>query len=404
MPLIRIFLLVVALLLSYASEGVAREIGGEFTVGHWVGAAYSDDTTGAFSACVAGADFPSGLTMMVTVGRNYGWAWGFSGPSWRFRVSQQFNLAFKIDYGPWLNATATAVQADALQVILPADSALVEMFRHGQTLYLSDGTNTLSFDLTGTRALVARLALCVGSQLSAEQRIAPTQTSKSATANTTPNSAPSAKSVSSGTGLVISSKGYVVTNNHVVDGCSSVSVRKPGAPPQPAEVAVVNKENDLALLKVALTIDEVDVARVRIGRPLPAGEAIAVYGFPLAGALSSTGNIVAGNITAVAGLGDNIDHFQISAPIQPGNSGGPLLDMHGAVVGIVDSKLNELAVAKVLGSLPQNVNFAIKSDVLVNFLEAHSVPYETQEVAPDLDLAGVAAVAKKFTVLVVCQP
>src|SRR4029079_10829288 len=97
-----------------------------------------------------------------------------------------------------------------------------------------------------------------------------------------------------------------------------------------------------------------------VSGPVRAGEAIAVYGFPLAGVLSSTGNVVSGNVTALTGLGDDVRYFQISAPIQPGNSGGPLMDYSGLVVGIVNAKLNDLAFAKTTGDLPQNVNFAIK--------------------------------------------
>ena len=75
-------------------------------------------------------------------------------------------------------------------------------------------------------------------------------------------------------------------------------------------------------------------------------------------------------------MGDDARMIQISAPVQPGNSGGPLLDSSGRVIGVVNSKLNEIAYAKATGDLPQNVNFAIKANVAMNFLDAHSVPYE----------------------------
>jgi S1-C subfamily serine protease len=122
------------------------------------------------------------------------------------------------------------------------------------------------------------------------------------------------------------------------------------------------------------------------------------------GVLSTGGNIVEGNIAAVSGFGNDTSHFQITAPIQPGNSGGPLLDFSGAVVGVTDSGLDELRIAAAIGSLPQNINFAIKATVLANFLEAQSVAYRVAEPrAPALDLVGVAAAAKKFTVLVSCR-
>jgi hypothetical protein len=96
-----------------------------------------------------------------------------------------------------------------------------------------------------------------------------------------------------------------------------------------------------------------------------------VFGFPLSGLLSSSGNFTSGSISAVAGLGDDSRMFQMTAPVQPGNSGGPLLDGHGNVVGVVVSKLNALAVTRATSDVPQNVNFAIKAAVVDAFLSAH---------------------------------
>ena len=114
--------------------------------------------------------------------------------------------------------------------------------------------------------------------------------------------------------------------------------------------------NDLALVVAEGNIGAAAVAAFRTGVPVRAGESIAAYGFPLAGTLSSSGNIVSGNITAVTGVADDVRYFQISAPVQAGNSGGPLLDFSGSVVGIVNAKLNELAWARRTGDIPQNVN------------------------------------------------
>jgi serine protease Do len=93
------------------------------------------------------------------------------------------------------------------------------------------------------------------------------------------------------------------------------------------------------------------------------GESIFVYGFPLTGLLSSSGNFTVGTITSIAGLGDDSRIMQISAPVQPGNSGGPLLDRSGNVVGIIVSKLNALRLAQVTQDMAQNINFAIKASI-----------------------------------------
>ena len=145
-----------------------------------------------------------------------------------------------------------------------------------------------------------------------------------------------------------------------------------------------------------------DIASFRNGDPVRAGDSVAAYGFPLAGTLSSAGNVVSGNITALTGVGDDVRFFQISAPIQPGNSGGPLVDYSGLVVGIVNAKLNEIAWARKTGDLPQNVNFAIKENVILSFLEAHSIKYRSSAPLEKLDLPAVTDRAQRFTAYVAC--
>lgn len=133
------------------------------------------------------------------------------------------------------------------------------------------------------------------------------------------------------------------------------------------------------------------------------GDQVAVFGFPLAGTLSTSGSLTSGNISSMAGLGDDVRLFQISAPIQPGNSGGPLLDMSANVVGITNMKLNELVTAEQTGSLPQNVNFAIKAAVAASFLDAHSIKFDATPNKLVLPLPDVVDRAKEFTVQVICK-
>src|SRR5215475_10666290 len=99
----------------------------------------------------------------------------------------------------------------------------------------------------------------------------------------------------------------------------------------------------------------------------------ATYGFPYHGLLSTSGDFTLGNVTSLAGMGDDTRFLQMSTPIQPGNSGGPLLDMSGAVVGVVVSQLSAVNMMKVGNSVPQNVNFAIHSAVVTNFLSIKEV-------------------------------
>jgi S1-C subfamily serine protease len=128
-----------------------------------------------------------------------------------------------------------------------------------------------------------------------------------------------------------------------------------------------------------------------------------VYGFPLGGLLSEGGNVVTGNITALAGLGNDSRHFQISAPVQPGNSGGPVLDRNGLVVAVVVAKLNAVLEANRIGDIPQNVNFAIKANVAMNFLDGTGLSYTRTDPNEPLDTPTIADMARGFTFLVECN-
>jgi hypothetical protein len=94
---------------------------------------------------------------------------------------------------------------------------------------------------------------------------------------------------------------------------------------------------------------------------------------PLAGLLSSGPMRTTGAVSALAGFADNQRQLQISAPVQPGNSGGPLLDMRGQVIGVVVSKLNAGQIARQTGDIPQNVNFAVKHTEALAFLREQNV-------------------------------
>ena len=127
-----------------------------------------------------------------------------------------------------------------------------------------------------------------------------------------------------------------------------------------------------------------------------------VYGFPLSGSIASTGNATIGNVSALVGLRDDPRMLQISAPVQPGNSGGPLMDLSGAIVGIVVGKLDAAKVMEVIGDIPQNVNFAIKANVAQGFLENYGIGYETASNGKDLSVPDVTELARASSVRVFC--
>ncbi|KAF0222729.1 MAG: hypothetical protein FD176_2406 [Rhodospirillaceae bacterium] len=203
-----------------------------------------------------------------------------------------------------------------------------------------------------------------------------------------------------GTAFFINSAGFAVSNAHVVDRCNSVKAVLPEAGTASTVIVATDQENDLALLRINAKPGA--FAQLRLGPTVRQGEQIIIYGYPLAGALASKGNLSIGVVSALAGLLDDSRKLQISAPVQPGNSGGPVLDQQGNVIGVVDSKLNALAAAKLTGDIPQNVNFAIKAGVLAGFLEANGVAFGTDTAKRQLNAADIGDKAKAFTFMVQC--
>jgi len=205
-----------------------------------------------------------------------------------------------------------------------------------------------------------------------------------------------------GTGFFVSRAGHVLTNAHVVQGCRSVDVRPAGESSKTASVVALDRANDFALLKIDVAGH--DVAVFRSGGAIRQGDGVVAFGYPLASALASEGNLTTGNITALSGVGDDARLLQISAPIQPGNSGGAVLDLNGHVVGVVVSKLNALRVAQATGDVPQNVNFAIKAALARAFLETNGIEVRSAPAGGQrLEVADVGARARKFTARVDCR-
>jgi S1-C subfamily serine protease len=203
---------------------------------------------------------------------------------------------------------------------------------------------------------------------------------------------------STGTGFFVSQVGHILTAEHVIRNCKSVRAQAIGDVPLAAVVVARSASDDLALLKTDAKRET--VAAIRSGS-LRLGEQIVVFGFPLTGALASSGNLTTGNIAALAGVRDDHRMMQISAPVQPGNSGGPVFDLRGRVVGVVLSGLGARFV-RATGTLPQNINFGVKASVVSSFLEAHGVAADNNGAGADMAVADVADRARVVTVRVEC--
>lgn len=206
--------------------------------------------------------------------------------------------------------------------------------------------------------------------------------------------------VSSGTGFFVTDEGHVVSNAHVVKGCARAQVRYGLSVFHDANIVARDASNDLAILKT--DIKPQAVATLRSG--VRVGENVAAYGFPLSGLLSSGGNFTIGNVSAVSGMRDDTRFMQISAAVQPGNSGGPVLDQSGNVVGVVVSKLDAIKLADITSDIAQNVNFAIKTTVLANFLETTGIAFSSAVRSDALAPPDIADRGKQMSVLIRCRP
>jgi len=190
-----------------------------------------------------------------------------------------------------------------------------------------------------------------------------------------------------------------LTNAHVVKDCLSIRVRTGPGSFEPGALVAKDPANDLALLKV--DVKPPRAASLRFGVRL--GENIEAFGYPLSQVLASSGNFTTGNVTALAGLGDDSRFYQVSAPIQPGSSGGPLLDENGNIIGIVSSKLNFLSEIKGAGDIPQNVNFAIKATVVASFLQDNNIKFQIGEATQAMKGPDLADEAKAISAYVECR-
>lgn len=171
---------------------------------------------------------------------------------------------------------------------------------------------------------------------------------------------------SSGTGWPIA-QGYVVTNYHVVENGSDITLQTVSGDSIKAELFKADKKNDVAILKVH------NPSKLPFALPLASeksklGAKVFTIGYPHPDLMGSKPKLTSGTVSSLYGLRDDPRTYQISVPVQAGNSGGPLINMSGEVVGIVTSKLSAVKIFDWTGDLPQNVNYALKIKHLDNLL------------------------------------
>ncbi|MBC8391551.1 MAG: SEL1-like repeat protein [Deltaproteobacteria bacterium] len=203
-----------------------------------------------------------------------------------------------------------------------------------------------------------------------------------------------------GTGFFISKDGLFLTAGHVVKDAESVRIFWKSKD-YPAEKVFIDETLDVAVLKVS-GIQSPQALSLSSSSRVKTGESVFTLGFPQVQLQGVEAKYTDGAISSLSGIANDPKHFQISVPVQPGNSGGPLMDSSGNVVGLITSRLDEIATLEATGSLPQNVNYALKSSFILPLLESLPGVADQLEKPSKLDKAEAIEKAKNAVGLVVC--
>lgn len=200
------------------------------------------------------------------------------------------------------------------------------------------------------------------------------------------------KLVGSGSGFYIS-KNAIVTNFHVIAECNYLEDSNSNR----LEILAEDRVNDLALLSgpnkrnyLNIALDKVEV-----------GDQVYTAGFPYNDVVDGF-NFTDGSVSSLFGLNRNTSEFQITAPIQPGNSGGPIINENGNVIGVIVYRLDDSAIAGQTGTLPQNMNYGIKGYILRNFADLYNIDYVAKKKSAIMSARSIARNAESSSVLVKC--
>ena len=317
------------------------------------------------------------------------WRLGFSNESWK--LSQNFPLILTFDGQQPFNVAGVVIGPSLIGVDMPDNSILIGQFRKSKRMSVFAGGHLFQFDMSGTAALIPTLVNCVTKtksvgvanvgDFSVVLPKPPVKPAVEASANA--SAAKSEKVVDQiGSGFVVSRSGHVVTNQHVIDGCvGDIQGNLTGEAPVKLRVVSADETNDLALLQAPEPFKDAATIKATAVR---SGESVVAIGYPFHGLLTSDFTVTTGIISSLSGVLNDTRFLQISAAVQPGNSGGPLLASSGEVVGVVAAKLNALKFVKATGNIPENINFAIKTGALRDFLDNSAVPYQTSDTKTDL--------------------
>lgn len=202
---------------------------------------------------------------------------------------------------------------------------------------------------------------------------------------------------SSGTGFFINKSGHIITNNHVIDQCNLVNAYYNGEIKK-LKILAIDRKNDLAILKGDFKSNDSFAISKEDGILL---EEIYVAGYPFGKRVSGSIKVTKGVISSLSGVGNNYSNIQIDASLQPGNSGGPIVNKKGNIVGVAQSKLDYKIILDMYDTIPENTNFGIKSSTLNQFLNSNKISTETPR-GSEMSIKDIGEKIEKATVYLDC--
>ena len=398
----------VLLCMIFASSNAdARGPYGTISVGNWQGGAYTNDQTGSFTHCAAGARYASGVFFLVMIDHNGGWSLGFMHEQWKLTTGEAFPLNLTFDGQQPFNVHGVPIADKLVRVPMPSNSSLIAQFRKAKAMTAYTQGQLFQFNLDQTGQLLPVLAHCVakvrqsGVASAGDFSVLPAAKAVAAAAPDAAPAKPDRLFDQKGTGFLVSTNGHLVTNAHVVQGCVGDIQGNPSGE-APAKLRLVSSDETTISPFCRPPVRSRISPKSGTRRSSP-GDSVVAIGYPFHGLLTSDFTVTTGIVSSLSGILNDTRFLQISAAIQPGNSGGPLLASSGDVVGVVAAKLNAIKFVRATGNIPENINFAIKTGALRDFLDNSVVPYQISDAKADLKTADIARDARAFTFLISCK-
>ena len=273
--------------------------------------------------------------------------------------------------------------------------------RYFYTRFYKDGSQSVGFSLTWDakyRQVGSMLSIFLASFSNpASQEPAPgNDAAQKRGIGDSPQSQGPRPQLSAGSGFFFGDEGMIATNYHVAGTCRSITVVGYGS------AKLVHGDKDLDIAAIQLDSHRSGPVAMISTKPPELAQGVILLGYPLSDLLNASLNVSTGIVSTENGSGDP-NWFTTNAGIEPGNSGGPILDEYGNVLGIAVAKLDDVKLLQSAGTTAPNVGFAIKDTTLLNFLRIFNHKEAPISTGAPPSLQDTVRAAKNFTVQIVCD-